>query len=193
MKFFTRNELIGVIIILGIIGLISAYNFSISLRRARDAQRKSDMGTLTAGLVKFQEDFGTYPLASSDGRILACKNPPETPTKDSKGNWVINWIPCEWGKDNLRDVTDPSYPPYLAVLPVDPQNSEGVHYTYFSNGKTFQIYTSLEGQDEPEYTPKIAARGVSCGIRICNYGLALGNTPLDKSIEEYENETKQKN
>ncbi len=188
MKFFSRDEVIGIIIILGSIALISSFNFSISLRRARDAQRKSDVGTIVTGLVKYQEDFGSFPLASSDGKIMACKNPSEVPTKDINGNWVINWIPCNWGVDGLRDVMDPNYPPYLAILPVDPQNSQGVHYTYFSDGKTFQIYTSLEGRDEPEYTPKILARGVSCGIRICNYGRALGKTPLDISIEQYENE-----
>lgn len=184
MKFFSKKELVAIIIILTVIAAASLSNFRISLRRARDTQRKNDIGTLTDALVRYGGDFGSFPI-SRDGKIVACKGPE---TKIDKKGRITNLVPCEWGKDSLADISDPSYPAYISTLPADPQNEMGLRYMYFSNGRRFQLYASLEGADEAEYDGKILARKISCGSRICNFGLAYANTPLDKSIEEYENE-----
>ncbi|MBI2065889.1 hypothetical protein HYT60_00040 [Candidatus Woesebacteria bacterium] len=178
MKFFTRQELFAVILILGAIVLASLANFKVSLRRARDVQRKSDVRSVTDALVKYSEDFGPFPL-SEDGKIVACKGP-ETKV-DEKGR-ITGLIACGWGEDALVD-----------KLPQDPLFEKGFRYLYLSNGKRFQLYASLEGTDEPEYDPKIIVRKLSCGEFICNFGLSYGRTPLDKSIEEYENELLEQN
>ena len=173
MKFFTRKELLAVVLILGVVILASLSNFKVSLRRARDVQRKNDIRSVSDALIKYNEDFGPFPLAE-DGKIVGCHGP-ETKI-DEKGR-ITGLVACEWGRDALAD-----------KLPQDPLFEEGLRYLYLSSGEHFQLYASLEGTDEPEYDEKIVARNLSCGSQICNFGLSYGATPLDKSIEEYENE-----
>jgi len=188
MKFFTKREILGIVLIFGFIFLISFSNFKVSLRKARDFQRKNDLRTIYNGLSAYQKDWNVFPL-SLEGKIVACKG--SDTFKNEKGQ-VFNLYPCGWGKDALKDVFDPTYPPYISLLPYGPQQDKEAGYLYLSNGKRFQIYAALEGQDEAEYDPAIVKRNLKCGERICNVGLGYGNTPLDKSIEEYENELLEK-
>ena len=182
MKFFSKNEIIGIVVILLAISLASFSNFKVSLRRARDVQRKNDIRLVTDSLVRYSGDFGSFPLAE-EGKIVACKGP-ETKI-DAKGI-IRNLVTCEWGKAALADVFDSTYSPYVTTLPLDPQAPEG-DYLYLSSGERFQLYAALEGSDEAEYDEKIVGRGLLCGKRTCNFGLSY-SAPLDKSIEEYENE-----
>ena len=55
-------------------------------------------------------------------------------------------------------------------MPRDPLYNKGNSYKYISDGKSYEIYISLEGKDEAEYTPQIAAKYLQCGTKICNYG-----------------------
>lgn len=183
MKFFSKNEVIGIAVVLLAVALASWGNFKLSLRRARDVQRKNDIRLVADSLLRYSEDFGAFPL-SEGGKIVACKGP-ETKI-DSRGI-IRNLVPCEWGKDALADVFDPAYPPYVSTLPLDPQSPQG-GYLYFSSGRRFQLFAALEGSDEAEYDQAVVKRGLLCGGRICNFGLGYGGAPLDKSIEEYENE-----
>ncbi len=189
MKFFTKKELLSVLLIFSGIILISLNNFRISLRRARDVQRKNDLRIVADGLVKYASDFASFPV-SQEGKIVACRGP-ETKI-DKKGN-ISGLVFCEWGKDSLRDIFDPDYPAYIEVLPKDPLSEKGYQYLYFSDGERFQIYASLEGTDEAEYDSKIVARNLKCGVGICNFGLSYGSVPLDKSLEEYKNELMDRN
>ncbi len=104
-------------------------------------------------------------------------------------------------KNDLSDIakaldqykSDNSYYPTtlsdIKSLPKDPATPNGFSYLYKTDGKFFQLYASLEGKtDEAEYNPKIAALNLKCGKFICNFGRASGSVPLDKSLEEYENE-----
>jgi type II secretory pathway pseudopilin PulG len=200
MKFFSKNEAFGIIVILTLILAASLYNFRISLRRARDAQRKADLGQIANAVGAFQNDFGFYP-PSLDGKIVACKKEGVDDyteyadlliSKDSKIDLFEIYAPCEWGKDSLSDVFDSEYPPYVKTLPQDPRSSMGAHYTYISNENRFQLYAGLEGKDEDDAQSAIAERNISCGVRMCDFGRASGETPLEKSIEEYENELLQK-
>jgi hypothetical protein len=168
----TRSETVSIFIILSLIFSASFYNFKIALRRSRDAQRKADARTILDAIGRYQDDFGYLP-ASEDGKIVAC---------------APAFKACDWGKDGIFDISDPSYPPYLEKLPLDPDSEKGGQYYYEGGSKKFQVLASLEGKDEPEYDKKIEARGVSCGSRICNFGLSGGDAPLDKSVKEYENE-----
>lgn len=168
----TKKEILGTTIILALIFLASLYNFKIALRRSRDAQRKADIRAVTDALNKYQSDFGFLP-ESQDNKIKAC---------------APAFSVCEWGKSGIYDLSDASYPPYIKILPIDPDSKKGASYYYSGNGRRFQVLAALEGKDEPEYDAKIEARGVFCGSRICNYGLSSGDTPLDKSIEQYERE-----
>lgn len=185
MKPFSKKEILTTSFILAIIISLSLYNFGIAKRRGRDAQRKNDIGSITDALNKYANDFAVYP-AESGGKIVACQG--EQIWDEVQGRTIFTFRPCEWGQDSLRDVNDPSYPPYLRTIPIEPQSKEGLTYTYLSNGKRFQILASLEGKDEDEYDSAIEDRRITCGARICNFGRSSGKTPLDRSIEEYENE-----
>ncbi len=77
----------------------------------------------------------------------------------------------------------------LAKAPKDPGTPSGHSYLYLTDGKYYQLYASLEGgADEMEYSSNIFVRNLKCGKFICNFGKASGNAPLDKTLEEYENE-----
>ena len=190
MKPFSKIEFLIVSFILLTIVVISLYNFGIAKRRGRDAQRKNDIGAIADALNKYANDFAIFP-AASDGMIVACQG--EEIWDEVQAKIVFALRPCEWGRDFLRDVNDPNYPAYLQTIPIEPQSKEGLTYTYLSNGRRFQILASLEGKDEDEYESAIEARGISCGARICNFGRSSGRTPLDRSIEEYENELMEEN
>jgi type II secretory pathway pseudopilin PulG len=77
---------------------------------------------------------------------------------------------------------------FLTVIPNDPQTNKGVSYVFLSNRRRYQIFASLEDKEQDEYDESIEARGIDCGVRLCNFGKAEGATPLDKTLEEYENE-----
>lgn len=173
MKIFTRQEKNIVAAILLVIFIAAFFNYQVAIRRGRDNQRKNDMGDLANALGVYKERNGFYPLSSEDGKIKACLDRPLAPDE----NLMVIAQSCEWGKDQLGNVRG---------LPHDPQDKSGVSYHYISNGNYFQVFGALEG-DEAEYDQKVVNRNISCGKRICNFGKASDKTPLDISIEEYEN------
>ena len=183
MKFFDNSELKAILVIFAFLIVISTPNFIVSLRRARDAQRKADIGSIHDSLLRYQGDFGSFPLSVS-GKIAACE---PVSFKEVGGIKTPVFSACDWGKDELRDLSDLSYPSYLKTVPNDPQKDKGYSYHYLSNGSSFQVYGSLEGKAEDEYDPAIIKRGLACGEKICNFGKGSGRTPLNISIEEYEN------
>lgn len=201
MKFFSKEESIVIISIFLFIGVFAFKNFSLSLQRARDAQRKADLGNLSNSLHTFQRDFGSFPLASADGRIKACE-PEDFEDLLLKSQvagefdfdiYLEGLDPCDWGIDAIADLSDPNYPSYIETIPKDPKIDEGLSYYYLSNGKRFQLYSHLEGgENEIGYDAGIVARNLFCGDEICSFGKTFGQTPLDKSIEEYENELLEK-
>jgi predicted HNH restriction endonuclease len=73
----------------------------------------------------------------------------------------------------------------MSILPRDPDYKKGAAYLYLSDGVRYQIYASMEGKDEAEIDPKIIARGLMCGNRVCNIGRSY-SVPTDISIEEYD-------
>lgn len=182
---FNRNESIAVGFILLVLGTAIYSNLQVALRRSRDAQRKADVRAVSDALAKFQHDFAYFPI-SENGKIVACGGE----QKDEKGFPILT--ACEWGWDSLRDVADSDYPAYLTRIPSDPKHGDGRRYYYLSNQKRFQIFASLEGLDEQEADPKIAARNLPCGNKICNFGLGYSETPTDITIEEYEKQLLEK-
>ncbi|KKS77650.1 MAG: hypothetical protein UV74_C0013G0161 [Candidatus Woesebacteria bacterium GW2011_GWB1_43_14] len=182
---FNKTEQVWVFIILSVLSVTVAVNMRVALRKSRDVQRKADIRSISDALLHYQSEFGFFPLSSSDGDILACKG-------EVGEDGILEFRACKWGWEELRDIFDESYPPYLKRIPSDPSHDAGARYRYISNGSRFQVYASLEGVDEPEYSEKILLRNLNCGDKICNFGLSFGDTPLDKSIEEYENEMRAK-
>jgi hypothetical protein len=197
-NLFNRKETFGIVLILAFIFFLSYFNFLNSLMRSRDLQRRDDLTALAQALDKFysDEDFGIYPPASADKKIVACI--PEGTTyeqikevvgnrpKENKKKIFPLLTGCAWGDSSLTDPSDNTREQYLSVIPRDSKSSEGYSYIYFSTGKHFQVYGAYEGRGMPEYDAKIVARGLSCGNKICNFGKASRGTPLDISLEEFE-------
>lgn len=191
MKKFTKEELKAVVVIFLVLIGISTPNFIFSYMRGRDQNRKDDMGAIQTALANYAKDFGTFPLSSPDGKILACKRPEDKVTVDKNGRLVVNLIPCNWGKDGLVDLTPESTKVYSEILPNDPDANKGVNYFYISDGSRYQLLAALEYKKDPENDPKILARNLKCGTEVCNLGRHLG-CKLDKTIDECAAEAKQK-
>jgi type II secretory pathway pseudopilin PulG len=182
----TKSEIIGIFIIFIILISISLPNFASSIKKSRDQARKDDLGSVYGALSEYYHDFGKYPLGSPDGKIVGCKNPEDKTKVDKHGALSVNLIPCQWGKDGLVDLTPGSTKVYISPLPIDLDYTKiGTSYFYFSDGERYQIYGSLESHDWDEYDPKIIARNIMCGKKICNFGRSSPNTPTDISLEEY--------
>jgi hypothetical protein len=199
MRPFTKHEIIGVSIIIIIVGIFFTQGILMSLLRAGDAERMGDLNTISNGLTAFYESFGFFP-PSEDGKIKACKGESfdgvlEQLKKSGKFDrtlFVSGLRACEWGHDPLSNLVTDDQTPYVQTLPRDPQTSSGLSYTYLSNGNRFQVLAHLESQED-FYDPTVASRNIACGNMICNVGKAYANTPLDRSIEQYEDELRQKN
>jgi len=190
MKPFTKIELISLGLIFLVLVGVSAPNFAASIKRARDQVRRDDMAAIQGAMASYLNDFGSLPGSSPDGKIMACKKPDSKIEVDAKGRLVVDLIPCEWGHDSIVDLTPGSSKVYLDKIPLDPDTKKGVNYVYFSDGKRYQVFTSFEVKSQAEYNPKIEARNINCGARICNVGRSY-NCPIDKSIEEYAKEINQ--
>ena len=67
-------------------------------------------------------------------------------------------------------------------------------FRYISNGNYYQILGFLEVTEAgSEYDPQVVARNIKCGDKICNTGRASFRTPLDISIDEYQNKIDEQN
>lgn len=180
-KIFTKKEATVLTAIIVVLIGVMLFNFTISERKARDAQRKQDVRDIANALESYKNDVGTYPT-SENGKIVGC----DTGQKDDLGVPILR--ACNWGEDFLGNAYHPEKGKYMERIPVDPRNSDGYKYYYLTDGKFFQLYASLEGQNEMERDPAIIARNIFCGVNVCNFGLGSSYTPLDKSLEEYQNE-----
>ena len=174
---FNKKDTKIISLILLLIISLTLFNFQTSLRKARDNQRKNDLRSIFDALNIYQDEEGSFPASSSDGRIMACDG------KLGESNIMI-YEPCEWYQSTLTN---------LQMLPGDPRQGQGRSYYYISNQKHYQIYAALESNREAEYDQSIVSRNLPCGKHICNFGRGDGKTPLDKSLEEYENELLEQN
>lgn len=191
MKSFTKQETKIISWVLAFILVAGFFNFKKSLARSRDYQRIRDVGDVVSALEVYHEDFGFYPPSTDDGKIVACEK------EDAKKLSELIGVPldealkqvfseCQWGQDSLKDLSDDTYPPYLDKLPIDPQSKNGVSYYYVSTVDHFQLFASLELSDNEQYKTDVLQRNLKCGSRVCNFGKSLYPTPLDVSLEEYE-------
>ena len=158
MKKFSKEETKVISIIFIILFIVVGFNLRISFRRGRDNTRKNDLSALQNALDSFQSKYNMFP-PSIDGKIGGCFGP-DTQI-DPATDRLINLVPCEWGVDSFENMN---------TLPRDPNFDKGANYLYLSDTKKYQIYISLEGKDEAEYTQKTFDKNLQCGVRICNYG-----------------------
>ena len=170
-KAFTLVELLVVMAILGILVTLVGGSFRNAQRRGRDTQRKSDLKQLANSFELFYQDYGYYPSADGQGRIVACPYAEGT-----------SGVVCTWGVGQFCDVDDYNNTRtiYFKKLPQDPVKS----YQYFyrvpdTSQKKFQIFARLENSEDQDcLSGKCTEPGVtySCGSDICNFAITSSNT-----------------
>jgi NADPH-dependent 2,4-dienoyl-CoA reductase/sulfur reductase-like enzyme len=90
-------------------------NLSLAKAKARDAQRKDDLGWVADAVVRYFRDNGTYPPEVGEYQIGGCGEG-ECPTDEGAGtacNWWSNAVQMQWGCGGNV---------YLKPLPRDPGN-----------------------------------------------------------------------
>ncbi len=115
---FTLLELLIVIVIIGILALLIIPNITSAPKKARDTQRKTDMGAMQKGLEEYFTSNNAYPAtaaALSAGVTPIMKNVPTDPKNN--GVYVYTYTPSaafdsytlhgclENGGDNGKNVT----------------------------------------------------------------------------------------
>lgn len=160
---------------LAIVIVANLRGFTVSYARMRDIQRNLDVGFLVNGLVQYRNDYGHFPQATDDGRIIACRgeNTSLAKTADNKMIFepgatkpkVNNLAACDWGVDYLGDPLDENAPRYVSILPKDPLANKGVIYKYISNQESFSLYAHFEINQDIGYDKNIK---IKCGARKCN-------------------------
>ncbi len=199
MKPFTRQELVVLFLTLMFVFFFTFKGLVEAERKARDAQRKADLGVISDALHSFFEVNGYFP-PSENGKIKMCRGENfEKVVNELKGegNFDRNKFfeglrGCEWGKDSLENLLNSS-DIFLKTLPADPRTDRGITYLYLSNTARFQLYAYLEGEEKEEgFGEKIVSRNLYCGEKVCSFGKSSGDTPLDISIEDYEKSLIQK-
>lgn len=165
-KGFTLVELL---IVIALIGTLSAILYTFinpvtQFQKSRDTQRKNDLAQLQRALEQYYNDFGNYPINSTDGNYLI---------KDNSNNAFA------WGSP---------WTPYSNILPKDP--TTGQRYIYVSPcptggsvpSQSYCIFAHLERGGNDKQTCNQADTDCSkapsanlCGGKSCNYGVSSSN------------------
>lgn len=167
---FTLVELLVVMAILGILGIITLTNFSLSQKKGRDMQRKADLRQISTALEAYYTDHGAYPLSGTvvadAGKIMSC----------TCGASVA----CNWGGTSDREFCDENNTVYMKEIPDDTISPQ--HYCYWSDSKSYKLYANFENRNDVDCLSK-DARGVcqELALHACNginyiYGVSSTNT-----------------
>lgn len=178
---FTMIEIIvtiGVLAILAVFAL-AAVNPGDQFKKARDAQRKSDLSQLQRVLEQYYQDWGHYPPNDSAYHMEDEKTTPYT---------VIYWGGAL------------GWAPYMNLVPKDPDTKRSYVYYSTNNGQTYYLFASLErGPLDPSTCKatvsqcKTSPNSTSCnctgasgltngtycgvgGLSPCNFGVTSPNT-----------------
>ncbi|MDQ5932057.1 MAG: ral secretion pathway protein [Patescibacteria group bacterium] len=132
---FTIVELLVVIVVIGILAAITIVAYAGVQQRSRDADRKTDVATITKALELFYTDNGTYPLIIGSG------------SSTINGSWSTS-ADSSWTLANSQvhpyysSLSSALVPKYISKLPRDPTDSQNVdvmtntaayNYAYFGN------------------------------------------------------------
>ena len=177
-KGFTLVELLVVMAILGVLVTLIGTSFRSAQLRGRDAQRKSDLKQIATALELFFNDYGFYPLADGEGKIMACPY--------EKG---VGGVPCRWATGKFVDIfptTATERTIYFKKLPDDPV----IGYDYYyrlpdgGNNKKFQLFAKLENSQDQDCLGGDCLNSpvdYQCGNVTCNFSLTSSNTSFDEN------------
>lgn len=147
-KGFTVMELIIVIVIMSILGVITALQFVNARQKASDVSRKGDLNAVSKALNSYFADYGRMPAANSNGQMVI-------------GEKVI-----EWGKE----FSDASAYVYLKQLPVENKKSYPPYcYKVSADGKSYVLFAMLENKGDSQC---LTGATYDCGGRVDAYCFA---------------------
>jgi len=187
---FTIMEVLIVISIISllVVGTLALINPMKQISKARDARRKQELEVLKKSLEEYYNDHGCYPKPSE----LCYDSPIPTCNKNGCGSHcTIRGQICHiCGTEN----NSPSFSPYLAQLPCDPQHAKK-QYLYevqanpdnsiecssaidptHSCPSWYRIYSDMDDYDSQ-------ARDYHCEFKGC--GLAPNTLPASVVVSPY--------
>ncbi|HCR35783.1 hypothetical protein A2130_00670 [Candidatus Woesebacteria bacterium GWC2_33_12] len=159
LHLFNKTEIKYLLIIFTFLILVTGINIKTSLRKGRDTTRKNDMSAMQKEVDTFLQKYKEFPKSTIDGRIIGCFI--ENPVVDNETSHALNAVACDWGVSKFENIN---------VINNDPSYRKGRKYLYISDGDKYEIYVSLEGKNEDEYSLTIIQKNLHCGDFICNYG-----------------------
>jgi len=161
---FTLVELLVVMAILGILSSIAFGQYRNSQKKARDAQRQSDLSNIARALEMYYNDNGTYPLSSDEGKIMAVVDAGEDATEVNWGSAFLEEYELD---EDVQSII------YMKLLPRDPESSYS--YCYDStNGTKYALYSMLENENSNKYC---ADPGYTCNS-VAGYRYAIFSSNL---------------
>ena len=174
-KGFTLVELLVVMAILGILVTLVGGNFRSAQIRGRDAQRKSDLKQIANALELFFNDYGYYPPADGQGRIMAC------PFEEGVGGASCNWgVEGEVKFEDKYPGTYSTRTVYLTKIPDDPVSKYNYYYRQPGGDiKKFQLFAKLENTEDQDCMGGDCANPpvtYTCGTVSCNFSITSNNT-----------------
>lgn len=129
---FTLIELMIVIAIISMVAALGVANYQTSLKKARDAHRKTDLQQIRSALEIYRADIGSYPTGAAPAFLIhGCGSP-------------CGAADCTFG--NKWECGTPTST-YIEKLPQDPKN---VNYRYSSTATTYTLEACLEHRDDPQ-------------------------------------------
>lgn len=139
---FTLVELLVVIAIIAILAavVVLIINPLELTRRSRDATRLTDLSNLRQAIdIAVQEATNSAASVLCSGGTAPCTEDSSPLGANSRKTDGTGWV-----KVNLSSQKSVSVP----TLPVDPVNDAGYHYSYKSDGKSYELNARLESEQQ---------------------------------------------
>ena len=159
-KGFTIVELLIVMSILAVLATFFISGYTGTQRRARDAQRKSDLKQIANSFEIFFSDHKRYPPASGT-QIAACTYNAVAETGTA----------CAWASGQFSDGTTV----YFKTVPGDPSGGYTYVYRTDANGTNFKLYARLENPEDPDIITGLTENACHTTY-VCNFAITSGNT-----------------
>lgn len=155
---FTLVELLIVIAIIGILSSVTVAQFITAKKKANDVSRKSDLNGISKSLQMYFTDFGVFPDASADGKM------------------IVGGTTKDWG----GEFNDSTGYVYMKVLPRE-NSLTGFPYCYKidTDKKKFAIFAQLENVEDKEC--KDHAYSCGDGGSLYCFAYVSPNTSLDSN------------